>query len=656
MAKKSLNPYLQYAGLLLSTGAALCLFLSSAKVTILLEAAILVLVAVCCFPGKPASSGSAFSIYTQIAALACELLAFQSFTSTWINSSILARVAELLPISAATLVFSLGILGCIAAFYAFCRLCRYLESLIQEFFCTDQKSSLKGNWYLPISAAAFFLLETQWTTDYWLPGILAASLFLMIAAHCPSIPGFLKKIPLGQKLLCLPSSLGISLFRFDNAALQGVPGVLLGVLALPFVFICTAAFVHTLFSFLKEQKTFADITSAEKIVYAFLLLIVLCLMGFVFLHTDAFYGTAFDYDIIYTSDSPILVKNNAYLALSYGENDLRQPLFALFSMPFMGFPYLIGRIFGASAPIMALLMNCFQIPLLFFANFLLACMMKLSGTKRMLFLLLITCSYPVLLFCLMMEQYIAAYFYLILFLYSLCQGAPKRYALWGAGGTLLTSLILLPTLSQVHPVKTFVKWFQEMLNRGMEFVLLLLAFCRVDIILGVASALVDMNQFTGAKLTWMDKFYQYSAFLKSCLLAPAAEITPNMWGNLSWQLMPAEGIHIAGLVLVLLAVVSAVWNRDKKSSLLAAGWLVFSGIMLFVLGWGTQENGLILYALYFGWVFPVLLFQLAEKLAATCKISWLLPAASMAMTVIFLLANTTSLIQTIQFALTHYPL
>ena len=195
-----------------------------------------------------------------------------------------------------------------------------------------------------------------------------------------------------------------------------------------------------------------------------------------------------------------------------------------------------------------------------------------------------------------------------------------------------------------------------MLNRGMEFVLLLLAFSRVDIILGVASSLVDMNQFTGVKLTWMDKFFQYSAFLKSCLFAPAAEVTPNMWGNLSWQLMPAKGVSIAGLALLLAAVISAVWNRNKKSSLLAAGWLGFSVAILFGLGWGTQENGLILYALYFGWVFPVLLFQLAQKLADTCKIPALLPIATIGMTATMMIVNVSALAQTVGFAFTYYPL
>ena len=42
--------------------------------------------------------------------------------------------------------------------------------------------------------------------------------------------------------------------------------------------------------------------------------------------------------------------------------------------------------------------------------------------------------------------------------------------------------------------------------------------------------------------------------------------------------------------------------------------------MLVILGWGTKENGLILYSLYFGWAYFVLIFQLLNNIFKNNKV------------------------------------
>ena len=61
----------------------------------------------------------------------------------------------------------------------------------------------------------------------------------------------------------------------------------------------------------------------------------------------------------------------------------------------------------------------------------------------------------------------------------------------------------------------------------------------------------------------------------------------------------ASDVNILGIIILILVLVSAIYNRHKYSSMLSIGWVGFSVIMLLGLGWGTVENGLILYALYF---------------------------------------------------------
>ena len=44
-------------------------------------------------------------------------------------------------------------------------------------------------------------------------------------------------------------------------------------------------------------------------------------------------------------------------------------------------------------------------------------------------------------------------------------------------------------------------------------------------------------------------------------------------------------------------------------------WVMFSVVILLVVGWGSSENGMILYALYFSWAFLVLIYQLVLAIA-----------------------------------------
>ena len=82
----------------------------------------------------------------------------------------------------------------------------------------------------------------------------------------------------------------------------------------------------------------------------------------------------------------------------------------------------------------------------------------------------------------------------------------------------------------------------------------------------------------------------------------------------------------------------------------------FSIVILFGLGWGTKENGSILYALYFGWAFLVLLFQLVEKIAEKWNLRFLVPLVTAGCTVAFAVTNIPAIIEMIRFAIQYYPL
>ena len=442
-------------------------------------------------------------------------------------------------------------------------------------------------------------------------------------------------------------------FEIDIAWYISVFGA---VIAVFFAYICILVFWKEMARIISETGVFSDLKAVEWIVYGLLFSAHLIMVCFSFAHSDAFYGTEFFYDIIYTSDSPILVKGDVYIVFNHPENDLRQPLFAIFASPFVGIAYLISRLVGATPTVEAILVNSVQVAMLFVAHFMLAKMMKLNHKKRICFMLLTSFTYMQLLFTLMMEQYVVAYCWLIFCIYLIAnKPQPNRIALWGAGGTLLTSMILLPLMSSKSPIKNFKSWVIDMVKYGLEFATLIFVFCRFDVIFNLLKNASSLSSFAGGNVALKDKLFQYLAFIHNCFTAPKAGVRIATDGRTSWQMYQILEIDVVGIVIFALVLISVIWNRNKKSSLLAGYWVGFSVIMLFSLGWGTKENGLILYALYFGWAFLVLLFQLVEKIEDKLNIKFLVPVFSIGCSVVLAVVNIPAIMEMVNFAITYFP-
>lgn len=537
----------------------------------------------------------------------------------------------------------------------------------------------KKNWKLLVSGLAFFCLNVQPGVGFYLAVGIAFAVSLFLFSWADSIPLSLRKVSFPIRMWAMLSAAGVCWAEQTAFYLTWNPvvdigkcmpgdgklvlaaGVLIAVFSVYFVYCGIGLFLNRLVDLLREILQRLKITQTERIVYSLIFLCAAAVVCSVFSQTDAFYGAMINgetaYDIVYTSDSSYLVRGNAYLVLSHGENDLRQPLFAVFSAPFLGAPYLLGRLLGGKLFVMAFLQNCVQIAILLTANLVLADILRLSPVRRICFMLLLSATYMFFLFSLMMEQYIVAYFWLILCLWCINERKQDFFVMCGAGGSLLTSMILLPAMYGPQPGKEGLrKWIRDVSRKGAAFVLTMLALCRFDVFFGITSKMVQLNRYIGTNVAAMDKLFQYTAFVRDCFIAPAARRDVSIQDYAAWQLIVPEGLCIAGIALLVAAIVSAVLNRKKRSSVISAGWVVFSFVILFLMGWGTQENGLILYALYFGWAFFVLLFQLVEKIEDHMKICYLIPAVTVVAGGYLLYWNLTEIGKLIRFATDFYPL
>lgn len=506
------------------------------------------------------------------------------------------------------------------------------------------------NWYFPISALAFFSLNIRMPLGY---STVLLTISIIISIKCSSILDWLRKENFGIQILSVLTAAGICWNGVEHIGHIDIASILM---AFFFTYVCIIFFWRKIIDIFKDTDIFNDIKISEIIIYTLLLAFSLCFMMAIFMHSQAFYGTEHKYDVIYTGDSPVIMKQNAYLELTHQENDLRQPLFAVFASPFVGVPYLLSKLLSVSASMQAILINSIQILLLFITNFMLARMMKLCCRRRIYFMLVASCSYTYLLFILMMEQYIVTYFWLIFYLYLVCEkGHSDRIALWGAGGTMLTNLIVLPFMSSTSPWENFKKWFADMIRYGLEFIGIILVFCRFDIVFNLEEKYKHLSSFTGKNIPLNDKIFQYTAFIRNYFLAPDAGVNFTAVDHVSWQLNPINKINYIGIIILLLVIISIILNRKQKSSLLAAGWIIFSAVILILLGWGTKENGLILYSLCFGWAFLVLLFQLIEQIEKMMHARFLLPVITIACSIILAIINFPAITEMVSFAVSYFP-
>ena len=541
---------------------------------------------------------------------------------------------------------------------------------------THMAENIRTNLLFPVSTVAFFVLSYSDQAGYGI-GIVIAGIIAVAAALCSGELRKTAKESTGFELIygalcsagaCLAGHDSFMLLyakhpevyifrvmaRFSEQTISVIAWILTAI-SFYFVFVCVLYFLKKMRMLFKDGSVFQGVSVWEALLYGGIFLATSALIVCVFSRTDAFYWARQYYDVIYTSDSPAIFRWNAYMTLAHQQNDLRQPLFAVFCAPFLGVLNLVSVFF--SVPVKAMLLNIGQIAMLIFANYLLARLMGLSALERASFVLLFSSTYTYMLFSLMMEQYIVAYFWLVLFLYiRFAEKKRDRLVLYGAGGTLLTSMVLLPFAVEGPEEKSVREWMKKALCLGIGFAALMLAFCRFDVFYSFAGAVLSYARFTGESVPFAGRVLQYLAFAHNVILPPAAEVAMTDSGNLTWQLSEITGVSYAGAAILILVIVSMIVNIKKQSTRVFAGWWIYSVVIMVFVGWGTAENGLILYSLYFGWTLLALLFQLVQKIGEQLHIRFLVPAISLAAAAYLFIVNFNAVKSMVTFMMIYYPL
>ena len=401
---------------------------------------------------------------------------------------------------------------------------------------------------------------------------------------------------------------------------------------------------------------FKSLTKREKIFLIIYSLIFLVLTIIIYNLTKAFYFIeGLPYDIIYTTDSSAIFRENAFLNINAAENyAARQPLFGVFSVPFAIISFILSKIFFMIPNSYAVFLTWVQIVLIGLMMIMLSRLLKIKDENKLFFYLFFISCFSTIIFTFTLEQYIISTFYLILAIYvyfNMERGINYPFAM--SVGTITTSAWFFPLAAKDKGIK---KWFVAALKCLVFFMIVTILSGQLyfifDFISGVFS---NVDSFGGGGISFTNKLQQYLGFVKSIFLSIPGRVIDydhsKYWYE-EYLLEPIYNFSKVGIIILLVCLVSVILNRKNKMSFVSFFWLIFSIILILVVGYGTKENGTNLYSFYFGWAFICLVYLFIDKLIKNDKIKNIL---IIIMCVCMLILNISEFLNIINFGIWYYP-
>lgn len=398
--------------------------------------------------------------------------------------------------------------------------------------------------------------------------------------------------------------------------------------------------------------------AAEKVYLICMAAAVVITIIYVFNRTGVFYkicyasdGQPLSYDLIYSMDSSVEVSQNIYFISGAIENDLRNPLFGIFAAPFALPCMIISKILYSVPNAYPIAIDIVQCMLIAVSIVMIARMLRLNLIDNIFFLIIATFTYGVLLHFFTMGGYVFSTFWLIFFLYLYMQKSPDKYdAFFAATGTLTSNVVLMPLiLNKKDGAKIIIR---NIFLICLILICLFIVFGHLPHIGSAVEAFKFFGSFTGAKLGFAARVKQYFNFASSVFFAPDTEIIDMGTYSVFRQLPPGK-LNITGAAVLIFSLVGAILNRRNKFAKLCACWAVFSVIVCCVIGWGTFDNALIVYALYFGWAFISLVFMGITHLLKRRKVVRIVIFAAFAAALC--LINIPGVLDLLRFAVANYP-
>ena len=472
--------------------------------------------------------------------------------------------------------------------------------------------------------------------------LFISALLSLTAVYNNAIYFYKKSYKLIEKLPNFPSqSVGIFI-------------TVLGIFSIFAAFVYFYAFVSRFYYIYKDWISKTD--KCEK--YYFIISGIIFVVAIIVIYnsTTAFYSPEINGEVannvISSADSASLSEQNAFINIGVYSNDIRQPLFGVFAAPFAALAYLLSLMLFFIPNAYPVMLAIVQIVLLLSCFITVSRMLNLASYIKMIFLIICAVTFPTLLFSVVLEQYIFALFWLTLFIYSYISEKEKRnYFFIAATGSLMTSGIMFPL---IFDGKNFKECLRRIIRTIWEFLALLTIFGHFSTVLFAFQTIKSqLSLYSGVELSFYNKLLQFLNFTALCFIKPNFMIEP-LGENFSYQLAYGGNLYyLAGIVFLILSILGFILNRKNNFAKICMVWVVISFLLLCVIGWGTKENGLVLYSLYFSWAYIALVFMLIEKLFTKWKTARYVIYSSAIIALV--IVNFTGMYEIINFGIQHYP-
>lgn len=319
-----------------------------------------------------------------------------------------------------------------------------------------------------------------------------------------------------------------------------------------------------------------------------------------------------DFNVIYTFDTGNIVSSNCYMNFFASQNDLRQPLFALFSFPFGLVSAILKDIFFflngnfVSCTAMAIIQN-------FLMNISIILLARMIDKVNYSFMFLFSLTYTYALFSLNLEQYVIGFFWLMLFLYNLYQKNRASCFLYiAATGCLITNGILILALLIKNKEKNVLSSIKILSNYSLAFLASITVCGQLPICLDQILDFGVFRRYMDFIPTYFDKINNYFSFLTNVLLVPKSFF--NIDNTL--DMAPVSQFRIVFGFVIFLIILIIFYKRKKDEFVrFMFGWIIFSIVIIVIVGLGVVENaGTILYSLYFGWPVIAMIYIFLDDL------------------------------------------
>lgn len=388
------------------------------------------------------------------------------------------------------------------------------------------------NWYVIVSVAGFAVMQIRLNLSYVisLTGMLIAAIYIM--GRTDTISAYVKRQNKYIRIYSLVNSAGIvyanykimflyleSFFVSGNGKADRLLSalrmgeeelwmwikiflVMADVLSFGVVYALTDYICGKIVSVLKDIEIcrfISGLPKSEKKIYAILLFIQMIMTTAFFRVSVA--GYSGPCNIIYGTDSAIY--GNIMNFLHVDILNIRQPLLELTASPFIGFTFLFTAIPVKNAWIVSVLAQLVQVAVLFLSNMMLIKLLNMNRAQnRIAAMLLLVFSYSELVGILIIEKYIFAYFWLIIYISWFLGGKEKNKNFVSdiLIGSMVTSAFLLPFAEFERCGFSFRDTVKNMVFRALSFMGTLMLTFHLGLVYSVK--LSNTFSYVGTKIPW----------------------------------------------------------------------------------------------------------------------------------------------------------